>query len=158
QLQTTKGNINVEIHCDVVPRMAENFLGLCAKEYYDGTKFHRSIRNFMLQGGDPTGTGRGGESYWGGKIKDEFESRMTHDKRGVLSMANSGPDTTGSQFFITYKSCKHLDNQHSVFGRVVGGMPALAAIEAVPTDSKDKPREEIVLVKATVFSNPITEM
>lgn len=72
------------------------------------------------QGGDPTGSGRGGESYWGGKIKDEFESRMTHDKRGVLSMANSGPDTTGSQFFITYKSCKHLDNQHSVFGRVVG--------------------------------------
>ncbi|CAN0221732.1 unnamed protein product [Scytosiphon promiscuus] len=158
QLQTTKGNINVEIHCDIVPRMAENFLGLCSKEYYDGTKFHRSIRNFMLQGGDPTGTGRGGESYWGGKIKDEFESRMTHDKRGVLSMANSGPDTTGSQFFITYKSCKHLDNQHSVFGRVVGGMPALAAIEGVPTDSKDKPREEIVLVKATVFSNPITEM
>ncbi|CAM9888576.1 unnamed protein product [Ectocarpus fasciculatus] len=158
QLQTTKGNINVEIHCDIVPRMAENFLGLCEKEYYDGTKFHRSIRNFMLQGGDPTGSGRGGESYWGGKIKDEFESRMTHDKRGVLSMANSGPDTTGSQFFITYKSCKHLDNQHSVFGRVVGGMPALAAIEAVPTDSKDKPREEIVLVKATVFSNPVTEM
>ncbi|CBN74643.1 conserved unknown protein [Ectocarpus siliculosus] len=142
QLQTTKGNINVEIHCDIVPRMAENFLGLCEKEYYDGTKFHRSIRNFMLQGGDPTGSGRGGESYWGGKIKDEFESRMTHDKRGVLSMANSGPDTTGSQFFITYKSCKHLDNQHSVFGRVVGGMPALAAIEAVPTDSKDKPRED----------------
>ncbi|CAN0275213.1 unnamed protein product [Pylaiella littoralis] len=158
QLQTTKGNINVEIHCDIVPRMAENFLGLCGKEYYDGTKFHRSIRNFMLQGGDPTGSGRGGESYWGGKIKDEFESRMTHDKRGVLSMANSGPDTTGSQFFITYKSCKHLNNQHSVFGRVVGGMPALAAIEAVPTDSKDKPQEEIVLVKATVFTNPITEM
>ncbi|CAM9510410.1 unnamed protein product [Ascophyllum nodosum] len=158
QLQTTKGNINVEIHCDIVPRMAENFLGLCGRDYYEGTKFHRSIRNFMLQGGDPTGTGKGGESFWGGKIRDEFESRMTHDKRGVLSMANSGPNTNGSQFFITYKSCKHLDNQHSVFGRVVGGMAALAAIEAVPTDSKDKPTEDVVLLKATVFSNPIDEM
>lgn len=80
----------------------------------------RSVLFRKSQGGDPTGTGKGGESLWGGKIKDEFESRMTHDRRGVLSMANAGPGTTGSQFFITYKSCKHLDNQHSVFGSVVG--------------------------------------
>ncbi|CAN0200812.1 unnamed protein product, partial [Discosporangium mesarthrocarpum] len=142
QLQTNRGNINIEVHCNFVPRIAENFIGLCLKGYYDGTRFHRSIRNFMVQGGDPKGTGKGGESLWGEKINDEFDSRLVHDKRGVLSMANSGPNTNGSQFFITFKSCRHLDNIHSVFGRVVGGMATLAAIESVKTNSKDVPEED----------------
>ncbi|CAM9290422.1 unnamed protein product, partial [Phaeothamnion confervicola] len=158
QLQTSHGNVNLELHCDITPRTAENFIGLCNKGYYNGTQFHRSIRNFMAQGGDPTGTGRGGESIYGGKFADEFDNRLSHSQRGVLSMANAGRDTNGSQFFLTYKSCAHLDNQHTIFGRVVGGLNALAAIEAVPCDGKDRPKTDIVIHNAVVFVNPIEDM
>lgn len=105
RLITNLGNINIELHCDIVPRTCENFIGLCRKGYYKGTQFHRSIKNFMIQGGDPEGTGMGGESIWRKPFRDEFDSRLTHSGRGILSMANSGKDTNNSQFFITYKSC-----------------------------------------------------
>lgn len=126
------GNINVEIHCDMVPRTAWNFVSLCRKQYYNGTKFHRLIPGFVLQGGDPTGTGTGGESAFGKvPFRDEFDTRLLHNARGVLSMANAGANSNGSQFFITFKETKHLDNKHSVFGRVVGGLPILDRIEQV---------------------------
>lgn len=157
QLQTTHGNLNLELFCNVVPKTCENFVGLCRKGYYDGTKFHRSIRNFILQGGDPTGTGKGGSSLWGKPFKDEFKPNLVHQGRGVLSMANEGPNTNGSQFFVTYRSCRHLDGKHTVFGKVVGGLDALSAIEAVETDNKDRPVEDVLVNRAVVFVDPFVE-
>eukprot|EP00898_Chlorokybus_atmophyticus_P000289 jgi/Chlat1/1260/Chrsp115S00758 len=157
RLHTTHGDINVELHCDIVPRTCENFLTLCEAGYYDGVVFHRSIKNFMIQGGDPTGTGTGGESMWKRPFKDELNSKLTHSGRGVLSMANSGPHSNGSQFFILYKSAKHLDYKHTVFGRVVGQMDTLSTMEKVPVDKNDKPSEEIKIESVTVFVNPYTE-
>jgi peptidyl-prolyl cis-trans isomerase-like protein 2 len=105
---------------------------LCKKNYYNNTKFHRLVPKFVLQGGDPTNTGAGGDSAFEGKpFRDEFDMRITHAHRGILSMANSGPNTNGSQFFLTLNETKHLDLKHTVFGRVVGGAAVLDAIEAV---------------------------
>ncbi|TRY93603.1 hypothetical protein DNTS_005199 [Danionella cerebrum] len=141
-----------------VPKAGENFIKLCKKGYYDGTVFHRSIRNFMIQGGDPTGTGTGGESFWGKPFKDEFRPNLSHTGRGILSMANSGPNTNKSQFFITFRSCTYLDRKHSVFGRVVGGLETLTAMENVESNPKtDKPKSEIKIVSATVFVDPYEE-
>jgi len=116
-LHTSLGDIKVELHCDLAPLACENFLALCGTGAYDGTLFHRNIPGFMVQGGDPTGTGRGGTSIWGRKFKDEFAPTLRHSSRGVLSMANSGPDTNGSQFFITYAKAAHLNNLYTVFGK-----------------------------------------
>ncbi|EFA10186.1 RING-type E3 ubiquitin-protein ligase PPIL2 [Tribolium castaneum] len=157
RLITNLGPLNLEIYCDEVPRASENFIRHCASGYYNGTKFHRSIRNFMVQGGDPTGTGTGGESIWGKKFVDEFRPNLQHVGRGVLSMANSGKNTNGSQFFITYRSCKHLNNKHTIFGRLVGGMETLNEMEKIEVDNKDKPIEDIVLIRAQVFVNPFEE-
>uniref|UniRef100_A0A8C4WY59 RING-type E3 ubiquitin-protein ligase PPIL2 n=1 Tax=Eptatretus burgeri TaxID=7764 RepID=A0A8C4WY59_EPTBU len=140
RLHTTKGDLNLELHCDMVPKTCENFILLCQRGYYDNTIFHRSIRNFMIQGGDPTGTGKGGDSAWARPFKDEFKPNLTHTGRGVLSMANSGPNCNKSQFFITFRSCKHLDRKHTVFGRVVGGLETLTAMEYIDADPKtDRP-------------------
>uniref|UniRef100_A0A8B9JXN8 Peptidylprolyl isomerase like 2 n=1 Tax=Astyanax mexicanus TaxID=7994 RepID=A0A8B9JXN8_ASTMX len=158
RLHTNKGDLNLELHCDKIPKAGENFIKLCKKGYYDGTIFHRSIRNFMIQGGDPTGTGTGGESCWGKPFKDEFKPNLSHTGRGVLSMANSGPDTNKSQFFITFRSCTYLDRKHTVFGRVVGGFEALTAMENVESDPKtDRPKAEIKLISTTVFVDPYEE-
>ncbi|KAM6943673.1 RING-type E3 ubiquitin-protein ligase PPIL2 isoform 3-T3 [Lycodopsis pacificus] len=158
RLHTNKGDLNLELHCDKVPKAGENFTRLCKKGYYDGTVFHRSIRNFMIQGGDPTGTGTGGESFWGKPFKDEFKPNLSHTGRGVLSMANSGPNTNKSQFFITFRSCIYLDRKHTVFGRIVGGFEALTAMENVESDPKsDKPKSEIKIITATVFVDPYEE-
>ncbi|XP_066510123.1 RING-type E3 ubiquitin-protein ligase PPIL2-like [Hoplias malabaricus] len=158
RLHTNKGDLNLELHCDKVPKASENFIKLCKKGYYDGTIFHRSIRNFMIQGGDPTGTGTGGESFWGKPFKDEFMPNLSHTGRGVLSMANSGPNTNKSQFFITFRSCTYLDRKHTVFGRVVGGFEALTAMENVESDPKtDRPKAEIKLLSTTVFVDPYEE-
>eukprot|EP00042_Codosiga_hollandica_P050668 m.610803 g.610803 ORF g.610803 m.610803 type:complete len:521 (-) comp58132_c0_seq8:4310-5872(-) len=160
QLQTTFGNLNIELRCELVPKTCENFLKHCAAGYYDNTIFHRSIRNFMIQGGDPTGTGTGGQSAFadGLPFPDEFKPNLLHEGRGVLSMANSGPNTNKSQFFITFRSCKHLDNKHTVFGKIVGGLDFLTDMEKVDTDSKDKPLKDIRIIKATVFQNPFQEL
>ncbi|KAK3020820.1 hypothetical protein RJ639_047692 [Escallonia herrerae] len=157
QLHTTHGDLNIELHCDITPRTCENFLSLCERGYYNGVAFHRNIRNFMIQGGDPTGTGSGGESIWGKPFKDEVNSKLLHTGRGVVSMANSGPHTNGSQFFILYKSANHLNFKHTVFGGVVGGLPALSIMEKVPVDDNDRPLEEIKIISVTVFVNPYTE-
>ena len=154
QLQTSHGNLNLELHCDAAPMAVDNFITLCGRNYYDGVPFHRLIRNFMVQGGDPTGTGTGGESAWGAPFKDEISNKWKHDGRGVLSMANSGPTTNGSQFFFTFKSCAHLDGKHTVFGRVVGGLDTLAKMERVAADKDDRPQQPITITGAAVFSNP----
>ncbi|CAJ0966250.1 unnamed protein product [Ranitomeya imitator] len=142
----------------VTPKTCENFIKLCKKNYYDGTIFHRSIRNFVIQGGDPTGTGTGGESCWGKPFRDEIKPNLSHTGRGVLSMANTGPNTNKSQFFITFRSCTYLDKKHTVFGRVVGGFDTLTAMEKVDTDSKtDRPKEDIRIESTVVFVDPYEE-
>ncbi|KAL3526886.1 hypothetical protein ACH5RR_011542 [Cinchona calisaya] len=157
RLHTTHGDLNIELHCDITPRTCENFITLCERGYYNGVAFHRNIRNFMIQGGDPTGTGKGGESIWGKPFKDEVNSKLLHSGRGVVSMANSGPHTNGSQFFILYKSATHLNFKHTVFGGVVGGLTTLSAMEKVPVDDNDRPLEEIKIIDIEVYVNPYTE-
>lgn len=150
-IKTNHGDIKVELFADKAPNMTKNFTELAKKGYYDGVIFHRIINDFMIQGGDPTGTGRGGESYQGGKMADEFAEGLTHE-RGVLSMANAGPNTNGSQFFIVTKKegTSWLDGKHSIFGKVIEGMDVIDEIEAVETDSNDKPLEDVVMEKVTV--------
>ncbi|CAH0479951.1 unnamed protein product [Peronospora belbahrii] len=157
RLETTLGNINVEVDCDIVPQTADNFLALCQNKYYDGVLFHRVIKGFMMQGGDPTGTGRGGESIWKKPFRDEIANRLSHDQRGVLSMANAGPGTNNSQFFITFKACPNLDKRHTVFGRVVGGMGVLDIVERVETGEEDRPIEDVRIRSAQVYINPFEE-
>lgn len=123
---TNKGVIKVELFDDKTPKTVENFETLCAKNYYDGLKFHRVIPDFMIQGGCPEGTGTGGPGY---KFEDEFHADLKHDGPGVLSMANAGPNTNGSQFFITHLATPHLDGRHSVFGKVIEGQDVVDSIE-----------------------------
>jgi peptidyl-prolyl cis-trans isomerase-like protein 2 len=158
RLHTSLGDLNIELHCDLVPKTCENFMALAESGYYTGTKFHRSIKNFMLQGGDPTGTGKGGASVFGPKFEDEIVPQLLHDGRGVLSMANAGKNTNGSQFFILYKSAPHLNNKHSVFGKVVGGFEVLTLMEKIATDDEDRPVQDIEITGATVFVNPYTDL
>lgn len=157
RLATNFGPLNLELYCDTVPKTCENFIKLCNEEYYNGTKFHRSIRNFMIQGGDPTGTGTGGKSIWGKKFDDEIKAHLQHIGRGVLSMANSGPNTNGSQFFITYRSCRNLDGKHTIFGKIVGGLETLTEMEKIEVDNKDCPIEDIIIKTAQVFVDPFHE-
>ncbi|KAK0085615.1 hypothetical protein PV326_005842 [Microctonus aethiopoides] len=157
RLLTNFGALNIELYCDVIPKTCENFIKHCQNRYYDGTKFHRSIRNFMIQGGDPTNSGNGGKSIWGKPFEDEFKPNLVHQGRGILSMANSGPNTNGSQFFITFRSCRHLDGKHTVFGKIVGGLDTLNSIEKVEVDNKDRPIEDIILQRAQVFVDPFQE-
>ena len=124
-LHTEKGDIVLELFADKTPVTVNNFVFLSKEGFYDGVIFHRVIENFMVQGGDPTGTGRGGPGY---TFKDEFHPSLKHDKPGILSMANAGPGTNGSQFFITHVPTSWLDGKHSVFGQVVGGMDVLMSI------------------------------
>ncbi|BES87291.1 Rtf2 RING-finger [Nesidiocoris tenuis] len=157
-LVTNLGPLNLELHCEMVPKTCENFMKLCQSGYYDGTVFHRSIRHFMIQGGDPTGTGNGGKSYWGDPFEDEFKPNLNHEGRGILSMANAGPGTNKSQFFITYRSCKYLDGKHTVFGRVVGGMDTLANIERIEVDNKDRPISDIKIISTQIYVDPFQEV
>ncbi len=141
-----------------------NFLSLAKSGYYDDTVFHRLIPGFMVQGGDPTGTGRGGESIWGRPFRDEIDAHTTHDARGVLSMANKGAGTNGSQFFFTFRATPHLNGKHTVFGRLVGegGKKSsgekdatLAAIEKIPTEAgTNKPLRSVRILDAAVFDDP----
>ncbi len=155
QICTNFGNMQLEIHCDIVPRTSMNFLGLVEQGIYNGVKFHRSIRNFMIQGGKPKKSKE--VSLWGKPFDDEYDDRLTHKGSGILSMANSGPGTNRCQFFITYKSAPHLNRKHSVFGGVVSGIDVLKRMESVPTDDKDCPKEEIIIHNIEILSNPIPE-
>lgn len=145
--ETTKGNFEVTLFPDVAPKTVENFLGLTAKKYYDGLIFHRIIKDFMIQGGDPTGTGRGGESLWGGKFGDECSPKLKFDKPGILAMANAGPNTNGSQFFITTKPTSWLNGKHTIFGEVTNGYDVVRALETVKTGFQDRPVDPVKIVK-----------
>lgn len=148
KIETTLGVIEVELYADKAPKTVENFTTLADKGFYNGIIFHRVIPNFMVQTGDPTGTGMGGPGY---KFKDEFNKTLRHDKPGVLSMANSGPNTNGSQFFITVVPTPWLDDRHSVFGQVTAGMDVVTKIVSVPRDRNDKPLQEIKMEKVTIL-------
>ncbi|KAK6350188.1 Peptidyl-prolyl cis-trans isomerase cyp8, variant 2 [Orbilia brochopaga] len=157
RIATSLGNLNVELHTDWAPKAVYNFIKLAEKGYYNGTVFHRNIRSFMIQGGDPTGTGRGGSSFWGKNFEDELQGPYTHDSRGVLSMANKGKNTNSSQFYILYRAQAHLDRKHTVFGKVVGGLDVLERMETAPTDSDDRPIKEIKIEEVVVFVDPFEE-
>ena len=140
-LHTNQGAIAIELFDDDAPKTVENFLSLARKGFYDGVIFHRVIPDFMIQGGDPTGTGSGGPGY---TFEDEFNDHPV--ARGALAMANAGPNTNGSQFFVvTAEACPWLDGKHTVFGRVTGGMDVIDAISALDTDARDRPRQDVVI-------------
>ncbi|KAK1442261.1 cyclophilin-like domain containing protein [Babesia gibsoni] len=158
-LHTSLGDIKLELYCQDVPKTCKNFLALCASDYYNGLTFHRNIKGFMIQGGDPTGRGKGGESIYGALFENEVVSHLKHDKRGVLSMANTGkPNTNGSQFFITYAKQPQLNGQYTIFGRVVDGMDTLDKMEKEPVGEKYRPVNQITIDRVTVHANPIAEM
>jgi peptidyl-prolyl cis-trans isomerase A (cyclophilin A) len=144
---TNKGVFVAEMFEDKAPLTTKNFIDLTEKGFYDGIIFHRVIDGFMIQGGDPTGTGMGGPGY---VIKDEFGEGLKHDDEGVLSMANAGPNTGGSQFFITLAPTPWLNGHHAIFGRIVEGMEVVRLIGVVPTDFRDRPREAVVMEKVEV--------
>ncbi len=147
-LETNQGNIKLKLYPEVAPKTCENFVGLIKKGYYDGIIFHRVIKSFMIQGGDPTGTGRGGESLWGGKFKDECDPKVTFDKKGLIAMANAGPNTNGSQFFITTIPTDWLNGRHTIFGEVMEGYDIVEKIENAPTGFMDRPVQEQKIIKA----------
>lgn len=144
---TNKGVFVAEMFEDKAPLTTKNFIELVEKGFYDGIIFHRVIDGFMIQGGDPTGTGMGGPGY---KIKDEFGEGLKHDDEGILSMANAGPNTGGSQFFITLAPTPWLNGHHAIFGKVVEGMDVVRLIGVVPTDFRDRPRESVTMEKVEV--------
>jgi len=138
--KTEKGDISVELFADRAPRTVENFVNLARAGFYDGTTFHRVIGGFMAQGGDPTGTGTGGPGY---QFGDEFHPSLRHDSPGILSMANAGPGTNGSQFFITFGPTPHLDDRHSVFGKVTAGMDVLRSLRERDPQRDRQPGDRI---------------
>lgn len=144
---TNKGVFVAEMFEDKAPLTTKNFIELVEKGFYDGIIFHRVIDGFMIQGGDPTGTGMGGPGY---KIKDEFGEGLKHDDEGILSMANAGPNTGGSQFFITLAPTPWLNGHHAIFGKVVEGMDVVRLIGVVSTDFRDRPREAVTMEKVEV--------
>ena len=146
-IETTLGVIDVELFEDKAPLTSANFIKLAEKGFYDGIIFHRVIPNFMVQTGDPKGTGTGGPGY---DIKDEFGPGLKHNKPGILSMANSGPNTGGSQFFITTVPTPWLDGKHAIFGQVVKGQDIVDKISNSPRDGNDKPKSEIKMIKVTI--------
>ena len=159
RLSTNFGHLTLELYPEYAPKAVWNFIQLAKKEYYKDVNFHRNIKNFMIQGGDPTGTGKGGQSCWAPKtFEDEFEGPLVHDGRGVLSMANKGKDTNTSQFFITYRAVPHLNRKHTIFGRVVEGADStLTRLEGVEVDDKSRPVEECRITDVVVYVDPFEE-
>ncbi|KAL2210206.1 peptidyl-prolyl cis-trans isomerase-like 1 [Sarocladium strictum] len=151
QLETSMGSITIELYTNHAPKTCTNFTTLVRRGYYTSTIFHRIIPNFMVQGGDPTGTGRGGSSIYGEKFADEISRELKHTGAGVLSMANSGPDTNGSQFFITLAPAPWLDGKHTIFGRVKAGMGTVKRMGLVKTGEEDRPVEEVKILAAKVL-------
>lgn len=164
-METNMGTFKIKLFADQAPKTVENFVGLAegtiewthpktgekAKTpLYNGTVFHRVIKNFMIQGGDPLGTGMGAPKGPGYPFKDEFHPELKHSKAGILSMANSGPNSNGSQFFVTLADTSWLDNKHTVFGEVVEGMDVVNKIGTTKTGAQDRPAEEVVLKKVTI--------
>ena len=148
KFQTSMGDFKIELYSDLAPNTVKNFTDLAQKNFYDGVIFHRVIDDFMIQGGDPTGTGRGGPGY---TIPDEFGEGLKHNAPGILSMANAGPDTGGSQFFITLVPTPWLDGHHAIFGHVIEGMNVVEAIGHTKTNKQDnRPVKDVIIEKITI--------
>ena len=152
-LETNQGRIEIKLMPEAAPKACENFIGLAEKGYYNGIIFHRVIKEFMIQGGDPTGTGRGGESIWGKPFEDEVNQKIKFDSPGILAMANSGPGTNGSQFFITTAATPWLNMHHTIFGKVIAGYDVVQKIENTDVDSSDKPIVEQKIIKVYLRPN-----
>jgi len=151
-MQTSTGTIVFELYWDEAPKTCKNFVELSRRGYYDKVIFHRVIKDFMVQGGDPTGTGRGGESIYGKNFEDELTPKLKHTGAGILSMANSGPNTNGSQFFITLGPTPWLDGKHTIFGRVKSGMRVVQRMGMIECDPQDRPTSELKIFKAQALS------
>jgi len=149
-LETTQGDVVIELMPSVAPLAVANFVTHIEEGYYDGLTFHRVIPGFMIQGGDPQGSGRGGKSIWGRPFPDEFSTDVRFDEKGLLAMANAGPGTNGSQFFITTSTPRHLNDNHTIFGKVISGYEIVEAIENVQTGRGNKPVEDQKIIKAYV--------
>jgi len=161
-LHTTRGDLKIEVFCEAVPRTAENFLALCASSFYDGSPFHRLIPNFMIQTGSPASDPKSKSSTSiyptpNSLFEDEIRPSLRHNVRGVVSMANKGPDTNGSQFFITFAPAPHLDGKNTVFGKVIEGMEVLDDLEKVEVDKKSRPKEKVFIEDVTIHANPLAE-
>lgn len=150
EFTTNMGSFRIELFEDKAPQTVKNFSDLVEKEFYDGVVFHRVIAGFMIQGGCPQGTGRGGPGY---TIPDEFHDDLKHDAEGVLSMANAGPNSGGSQFFVTLAPTSWLDGRHAVFGRVIDGMDVVHAIGKTDTDGSDRPFNEVKMESVRISAD-----
>jgi len=150
EMETSQGTIEIELMPKIAPKASENFMRLAEKNYYDGLVFHRIIKGFMIQGGDPTGTGAGGESIWGKEFKDECTSAVSFDSPYLLAMANRGPDTNGSQFFITTAETPWLNKKHTIFGKVIKGTDVVDKLDNVETSMQDRPVEDQKIIKLAV--------
>jgi peptidylprolyl isomerase len=149
---TTQGSFEVTLFPEIAPKAVENFLKLAESHYYDGTTFHRVIPGFMIQGGDPQGNGTGGQSIWGKSFEDEVKPDVKFDKKGLLAMANRGPNTNGSQFFITTASATWLNQKHTIFGEVTKGYDVVQKIESVQTGAQNRPIQPQKILKITIKS------
>ncbi|MFH0854966.1 MAG: peptidylprolyl isomerase [Candidatus Omnitrophota bacterium] len=147
-LETNQGSIELKLMPEIAPKACENFTKLVEKGYYNGLIFHRVIKGFMIQGGDPTGTGAGGNSIFGKPFEDEVTPSVKFDKPGILAMANAGPGTNGSQFFITTAATTWLNMHHTIFGEVISGYDVVQNIENAQTDSSDRPVAEQKIIRA----------
>ena len=157
-LHTDLGDLKIELFCEQCPKTCENFLALCATDYYNNCIFHRNIKGFMVQTGDPTNTGKGGTSIWGNKFEDELHDSLRHNAKGIVSMANSGPNSNGSQFFITYDKQPHLDMKYTVFGKVIDGFDTLDSLEKLPVNPKKyRPTIDIKIKSVTIHANPLAK-
>lgn len=144
------GDVTIELYTEHAPKTCKNFSELAKRGYYDGVTFHRIVEGFVVQGGDPTGTGRGGSSIYGEKFEDEFHPSLKHTGAGIISMANSGPNTNGSQFFITLSPQPSLDNKHTIFGRISSGLGVVDKLGLVATNASGKPTTEVKIIRARV--------
>ena len=149
-METTQGVIEIDLRPDVAPKACENFIALAKKGYYNGLLFHRIIKGFMIQGGDPTGTGAGGTSVWGKNFEDEITPKLTFERPLLLAMANRGPNTNGSQFFITVAPTPWLNGHHTIFGTVIKGADIVKKLELTPTGMNDRPRMDQKIIKVTI--------
>ncbi|KAI5449933.1 Peptidyl-prolyl cis-trans isomerase cyp10 [Naganishia albida] len=158
-LHTNLGDLKIEVFCESTPKAAKNFLALCAAGVYDNNIFHRNIKTFMIQTGDPTGTGKGGQSIYGAPFEDEIRPTLKFNARGIVACANAGPNTNKSQFFITYGKQPSLDGKYTIFGKVIDGADStLDAMEKVPVNPKHRPLQEIKLLSVTIHANPIADV
>ncbi|KAH7080282.1 peptidyl-prolyl cis-trans isomeras-like protein-like 3 [Paraphoma chrysanthemicola] len=159
-LHTSRGDIKLEIFCETVPKTAENFLALCASGFYNGSPFHRLIPNFMVQAGSPASDPKSKASTSiydtpNQLFEDEIRPALRHNARGIVSMANKGPNSNGSQFFITFAPAPHLDGKNTVFGKVLEGDDVLDDIEKIAVDKKSRPQERVEIKKVAIHANPL---